>query len=244
MEAAKVPHLRVIDSHGEVTEVCEHCVAKDQAIERLTRSYEGTVQRLRQELENEQGQEPQARDVEAVLERWADLATTTGWWTRRPMFKPGDGRWKATRAALNKKFPRSYLLMVVEGAFLHGEQERRKKKNGGRSSFKRQYLEPMTIFGDWMHTYYENATDTPPDLHRVKAAYEAPTVLWDRWPEVLDLARPCDCGHLCLDHQKPALTVDDHLTFGECLVHGCHCVGFEFDWFRDERVARWMEGQT
>jgi hypothetical protein len=230
MEAAKVPHLRVVDAHGEVQDVCEHCVAKDQAIERLTRSYEGSLNNLRQQLDDKRDDDKRWDwIVLEVTEDWCTRAAESGWWTHTP--KPTEPRLADVRAALNRGLTGSYLILVNKGAFMSAATER------GNPRFKRAWLEPATIYGKFIDAHYQTAID--PENKRVRAPFDVPKVLVDRWVVVERLAWPCDhCGHPLLEHDKASIAND--MVEGECLVHGCHCT--EFDDL-DYRTERWKAEQ-
>jgi hypothetical protein len=230
------PHLRLIDAQGEVQDVCEHCLTKDAAIERLTRSYEGTIQRLKQELDDRRDDQADLDpQVLAVVEDWCRHADASGWWTQHP--RPTTPRLDAARQAMNRGNPPGYLMLANAGGFIEAATERKNPR------FKRAYLEPATLYGKFIDSHAQTALD--PENERVRALLAAPKPLLDRWPVVLSLADPCDhCGHIRLDHDKPSLA-NDFTDAGACLVHGCgECPGFDDFWFQSERwMARHARGK-
>lgn len=230
MEASPKPHLHLVDENGEATAVCADCTM----YERDLRGKRLRIAQLEAALAEQQGTAEDSQAIRTVLNDWCDLAVSSLWWTKRPRFKPGDERWKAAKRRYGD-YDIEYLLTVNRGAFMANPKAK------ARPDFSRTWLMPPTIYGAQMEGYYEYALD--PERQWVKAVLEAPTVLRERWLEVLDLADICDCTHARLDHQKPALRPDGLLTYGECLVHGCHCSGFDKDFYRDEKVVRWMETQ-
>jgi uncharacterized phage protein (TIGR02220 family) len=144
--ADPVPHLKLVDTRtGEAHDQCEGCMARDAAIERLTRSYEGTIRNLKSELEQELGVEPEADAVRRVLNLWADAMLDCRWYSRRPKFRAGDDRWKPVRKRLREGYSEEYLGVVVE-AVRFADADR----------VKRQWLEPKTLFGAHMESRYED----------------------------------------------------------------------------------------
>lgn len=229
MEASRKLHL--VDVNGEATEVCSHCAAKDQAIERLTRSYEGTIQRLKMELDDKKEQQAhQDPQVLAVVEDWCRRVHDAGIWSRLP--KPTVPRLDATRTAMNKGHDPGYLLMVNIGAVIGAVSDRKQHR-----LIKPQFLEPATIYGKYIDAHFEVAVD--PERKWVRAALEVPSALRERWQQVIDLADRCDhCDHIRLDHDRPSLVPTTGHDWGECRVHGCHCTQYDDFWFQSER---WMD---
>lgn len=221
MEAARVIDLQT----GEVIgDVCEHCATKDQAIERLTRSYEGSLNALRQQLEDRNADD-KAWDpiVLEVAEDWCARAYESGWWTHKP--KPTEPRLADVRAALNRGHTGMYLVAVNKGAFISASTER------GNPRFKRAWLEPATIYGKFIDAHFQTAID--PEAHRVRAPFDIPKVLVDHWPVVQALGNVCDnCGHAALFHRQPVFG----LYSEGCGVNGCSCVGFDD---QDWRLEQW-----
>jgi hypothetical protein len=201
------PKLYLVDSStGEAVERCEHCETKDDAIERLTRSFKGTINKLEQEkraLEDELREQTLEVDAGAyaVIEDWCTKAHAHGWWTRRPI--PTEPRLKAAERAL-KKHNVAYLCMVHTGAFLAANRRN-----------PRAWMEPMTLYGHYIDTHYQNAID--PENRKVRLLTQTPPRLFHRWFEVVELADVCECGHWRLDHGK---TGDGEWP---CAVHGCTC---------------------
>lgn len=179
---------------------------------RLTAELNGyrlRVGRLEREIARRQAVEPDAIKVRTVLDWWADRALETGWWSRRPMFHPGDHRWKAARGQLVEGREVEYLLVVVDGAFMQPKRE-----------VKREWLEPKTIFGSMIECHFERAQDH--GLERVRALRVLPKEIVND-PFLPSLCTPCDhCGHIELDHQKWSLTLEQ-----PCLVHGCACDAYD-----------------
>jgi hypothetical protein len=189
-------------SYGEALQVIERQNAE-------LNGYRLRVSRLERDLAAKQAADPDAGQVRTVLDWWADRATETGWWSRRPMFKPGDHRWRAVKNPLQDGREVDYLLVVVDGAFMQPRQQ-----------VKREWLEPKTIFGNMIETHFERAQDS--DMERVRALRVLPKEIVED-PFLPDLCLPCDhCGHIELDHQKWSLALEQ-----PCLVHGCHCTGYD-----------------
>lgn len=246
MEAT--PHLHLVDTAtGEVTETCEHCLTKDRAIERLTRSYEGTLQGLRQQVEGLQDDRdasfPFDEAADVVMRRWHELAIASRWFKQPPATGATSTRWRDTKRALRGTKaksgdwdwpPRSVadLLVATRGAFIRAEEQRRDR------GFKRDYIDPCTAFFSNFDRNFEAASDPSPRQGSIALVFAAPAALRDRWAEVLDLADVCDrCDHIRMDHQKPSLQ-GDGMSWGGCLVHGCHCGEYDDFWFQSERWLR------
>jgi hypothetical protein len=252
MEASPHNHeARVIDIRtGEVIG-CEECSTKDQAIARLTRSYEGTIQRLRQDLEvaqdTREGDFPFDEATEVVMRHWQQLATDSRWFSKPPKCGPTSTRWRDTNKALRGVKARNGswdwpprvvadLLSVSTGAFIRAEEQRNDPR------FKRDYLDPCTAFFVNFDRNWEAATDPAPSRQtRARMAFEAPAVLREHWTLVLNLADECECGHPRLLHQREWLGMDDRLQSGGCHVHGCHCEVFDDD---DVKARAWWDART
>jgi hypothetical protein len=232
MEASPKPHLRVVDGiTGEVHEdVCEECLAKDRRFSRLQRSYEGTIQRLRAELDEKRDQDKQYDPlVVRVVEDWCRKAQASGVWKSLP--KVTDPRVDATRTAMNKGHDAAYLLNVNTGAFIAVSTDRQ---------IKPQWLEPTAIYGRFIDAHFQTALS--PSNQKLRRLLEAPAALLDRWMAIEPMVDPCDhCGHLRLDHDKPSIA-NDFSDAGACLVHGCaDCPGFD-DF--DLKGQRWLEARA
>jgi hypothetical protein len=227
MEASPHNHdARVIDIRtGEVIG-CEECSTKDQAIARLTRSYEGTIQRLKAELDDKRDEDKLADPlIVGVVEDWCSKAEASGVWKSRP--KVTEPRVDATRAAFNKGHTAGYLQVVNSGAFVAVATDRQ---------IKPQWLEPAAIYGRFIDAHFQ--TGLSPSNKKLRTLLEAPQALLDRWVVVEPLADPCDhCGHIRLDHDKPSIANDFSMS-GQCLVHGCAgCPGFDDLDFLTEKWA-------
>lgn len=228
MEASSHSHdnARVIDIRTGELVGCQECATKDQAIARLTRSYEGTIRSLKDLLDDKAKQDPRAAEILSLGETWCELAVDTKFWKRRPAWTENTARWKSTAAAMNRGHDPAYLRMVILGAYKKAVEARKayQQRRTGRK-FERGWLEPKTIFGDWIHSHYEYEMD-PPDPRAV-AAFSAPKVLFDRWLEVVHQADKCDCGHIRFDHEKEGVLFEEFFYDSPCLVHGCTCLGFD-----------------
>ena len=122
--------LRVLtfDENGEVlrdteTPLCPGCMEKakrlddqERAIERLTRSYEGTVANQKRQIEELMEQTVVPGDVQKVFDYWAQVVTDCGWWSRPP--KLSDGRRKAIQKRLKEGYTVEYLYVVVDSVRL------------------------------------------------------------------------------------------------------------------------------
>jgi uncharacterized phage protein (TIGR02220 family) len=139
-------HLRLVDPAGELQgTTCPDCLVKDQEKTRMYRSLDAQIKNLKAELEAEQGSEPEAGDIRAVLTYWCLKMVDTGWYTRQPKFKPGDERWKAVRRRLREGYSVAYMRTVTDSIAFADTQR-----------VRRAWLEPKTLFGGHMESRYED----------------------------------------------------------------------------------------
>ena len=175
------PHLAVVNTDtGELGDaLCPECLQKDAAITRLTRSYEGTIRNLKQEIGRIT---PDDENVRMVLDYWADRAVELGWWSRRPLFEPGDERWQPVRGRLRTRtVDESYL--AIEGAFSQSKHQT-----------KRAYVDATSIFRNNKNfeQHLERAVDV--DMENVRVRRQLPPELAGMDEERLAaLSRRCDC---------------------------------------------------
>lgn len=234
MEASPRSPLRLLvnPETGETTHTCPSCDVKDQAIERLTRSYEGTIRNLREQLDERKASEADFDPmVIEVVEDWCRKAEVSGWWRNAHVTEP---RLEATRAAVNRKLAPGYLMTVNTGAFASADSQKRNR------SFQRAWLEPATIYGKFVDAHYQTGID--PSNERVRKLFEVPKVLVERWEFIVEpLAFVCDhCGHIAADHDKPSIA-NEFAIDPVCLVHGCDCPGFDDTFFRADQ---WMAARA
>jgi hypothetical protein len=233
-----IRHLQlVVDGNGEIqssSEQCQSCEVKDQTIERLTRSYEGTIRSLREQLD-EKRREAEELDpvIHEVVEHWCRQAFASGLWTQMPT--PTGPRCDATRVALNKGCTPGYLRMVNSGAFMAAVARGRNDK-----PIPRMWLEPGCIYRDaggkapGREHHYMYAAD--PKNERLRRFIDLPVALRERWVEVVEQGDLCDCGHMRFDHHKQG---DGTWT---CGVHGCDdCTDFSDFYSYDARVSAEIE---
>ena len=186
------PHLAVVNTDtGELGEsLCADCLTKDATITRLTHSYEGTIRNLKQELKRVT---PDDENVRMVLDYWADRAVELGWWSRRPLFEPGDERWQPVRGRLRTRtVDESYL--AIEGAFSQSKHQT-----------KRAYVDATSIFRNNKNfeQHLERAVDV--DMENVRVRRQLPPELAKLDEDRLAaLARRCDCSHLLMEHYAPS----------------------------------------
>lgn len=122
--------LRVLtfDDQGEVVRdqqqpQCLGCLERAErleqaelAIERLTRSYEGTIANLKRELEQHLEEDVALGDVQRVFDYWADVVQDCGWWSRPP--KLSTARKAAIQKRLSEGYTVEYLWVVVDSVRL------------------------------------------------------------------------------------------------------------------------------
>lgn len=223
-----VRHLFAVDAQGEVDHHCDSCLTKDQTIERLTRSYEGTIRAKNKEIAELTQEDPQADlTVIAIVDDWCDRALRSGWWSRKP--SASKPRIEATQKALKTHAP-AYLFMVHQGAFW------RAQKRAGDPTFSRAWLEPMTIYGKFIDSHFETAMD--PENEKVRKLIDTPARLLTRWEQVLTMSDECECGHWRLDHGK------SWNGTWPCGVHGCWCPDFDDFHIQVEEWRRERQGRA
>jgi hypothetical protein len=202
---------------GEATEVCPDCVVKDAEKTRMARSYEATIRNLRADLEAAQ---PDDRAVRAVLDYWADRVQQEGWWSRRPLFKPGDQRWQAVRGRLKDGRTVQDCELAVEGALL-----------GDRKRIRREWIDATSVFrnNENFERHLERAVDRDQENVVVRRALPAELAALDA-DQLAYLAERCGCGHLRLFHVGCAETA------GRQVCARCGCGDYHDE---GETVEQW-----
>jgi hypothetical protein len=216
--------LRVIDAQsGEVAVditdgACPHCLE----LERDLRGKRAQLTKMRHELAQMTGVEPEAAEVLDVLEFWRSRCMP------RASIVVGGERWLKVRARLREKdavtHRRCYPPLALKGAVLGALLSEFHSKNG--------YLDAATIFRD------SKTVDS--HLGRAKTFKRQTGV---SGLELLDelgstalewLAERCSCEHTYIEHLRGGPRPDGTTP---CATPGCGCE--HFDTFH-AKVDRWM----
>lgn len=227
-EPARILHL--VDGNGEASPVCEDCLTKDAEKTRAARSYQGEINRLKDELRKLRNADDQHGELVAgVLDEWASLGVASKFWTVRPTWESDGPRARATLAALNKGRGYWDLWCAMRGAFAAADRQR-----AAGQRFDRVWLEPKTIFGSQYETHRDYWSN-PQATWSKRLLFEVPQPLRERWVEVVELGAMCDCGELRFDHHYDA----ENDTW-PCSVHGSTCIDFSDE---DAKWLEWRQGK-
>lgn len=226
-------HLRVIDGHGQVV---DEASAEVVALERELRAKRRRITELENQLAEQEGRSPEAKQVLEVLEYWRPLCMP------RAKIVPKSERWRKTKDRLHDKDlttgELAYTVLDLKAAVVGAKLSPDHVANG--------WLDASTIFRDSTTVDKHIARCTTFRRETGVSALEIVDELMG--PGLAKLAARCACGHLRLDHERenPA----EELFDPPCAVHGCVCEGFDsFDheielWkAQQDRKARERMGQ-
>ena len=223
--------LRVIDAHtGEVAAdiddgACPHCLE----LERDLRGKRALLTRMRNELAEALGVEPEAEEIMAVLEFWRSRCMP------RAHIVIGGERWLKVRARLREKdainHKQCYPVLALKAAVLGAMLSEFHSKNG--------YLDAATIFRD--SKTVDGHLDRAKSFKR-RTGISGLELLDELGATALDwLAERCSCEHSYLEHLRQGPRPDGTTP---CCAPGCGCEHFDTFHAKVDRWIRRNPGET
>lgn len=208
----------VVDDNGEVVEA-----ETENELRVIVQKQQGTIKgwmlrcdALEKQLGLKQSTAPDSARVRDVLNHWADTAVETGWWSRRPFFKPGHLRWKTVSARLGERDDQGALVYSVEYLKTVADRALAQRK-GGR--VKQAFVDAKSIYLEGnLESFYEEAVDPNGRLR---------ATLPEEFQRMSDtdlewLVRRCDCGHFQYKHSMRGVPPE-----GNCPCADCDCHDFD-----------------